>query len=327
MMKHFANLDEDQENQRLLNNINSISTTTQDKLNYGIFMEFLSDRNLNIVDVVTSNVLLDDVLSKFFMLRRKVNGDKMKRNSINFIKFSLTRTLLQKYKINISNKDSFPQFSQVLKAIMKDLKVDGLGNTTHYEMIIASDLELIWTVLDTNVPTQLQWLAFLIIQLYFCKRGRENIELMTKKYLVVRFDDKGKRFFGQSNDELTKNHREHDVEMASNGRLYEDITINGISPFNVVEKYLSKLNTKSERLWQYAVSSFIVSEPCWFTAKPIGINKISLFMKEISAFCHLSKIYTNHCIRVTTISILGQKFTENEIMSISGHSSASALGI
>ena len=50
-------------------------------------------------------------------------------------------------------------------------------------------------------------------------------------------------------------------------------------------------------------------------------------MHKIYVFCDLSKVYTNHYIRVTSISQLGTEFSENKIQSILGHKSNSALGI
>jgi len=50
-------------------------------------------------------------------------------------------------------------------------------------------------------------------------------------------------------------------------------------------------------------------------------------MAKISQFCKLSDIYSNHCLRVTTCTILGEKHEENDIKSVSGHQSSSSLGI
>ena len=50
-------------------------------------------------------------------------------------------------------------------------------------------------------------------------------------------------------------------------------------------------------------------------------------MKNIGKFCNLSHSYTNHCLRVSCCSILGEHHSENDIKCVSGHSSNSDLGI
>lgn len=50
-------------------------------------------------------------------------------------------------------------------------------------------------------------------------------------------------------------------------------------------------------------------------------------MERISQICGLSRTYTNHSTRVTSCTMLGENFTENEIKTVSGHKSLSCLGI
>ena len=51
-------------------------------------------------------------------------------------------------------------------------------------------------------------------------------------------------------------------------------------------------------------------------------------MTDVSKNCELSKIYTNHCIRVTGASILTRlQFSASEIMLVTGHKSVQSLAI
>ena len=51
-------------------------------------------------------------------------------------------------------------------------------------------------------------------------------------------------------------------------------------------------------------------------------------MKCLSINCQLSRLYTNHSIRVTGATILNQcKFSASQIMSVTGHKSVSSLAI
>ena len=64
----------------------------------------------------------------------------------------------------------------------------------------------------------------------------------------------------------------------------------------------------------------------WYENKPLGIHKIENKIKEISVAANLSQIYTNHCIRATTTTILSNAGVENrKIMSVTGHKNEGSL--
>ena len=165
--------------------------------------------------------------------------------------------------------------------------------------------------------------CFFYIQLYFCRRGKENVERMHKATFRIGTDDEGS-FLYQYEDEFNKNHQENDTEASIGGRIYatgeQDCSV------SLFTKYVNKLSPTCERLWQYAKVDYLESDECWYTNKPIGSNAIAKIMHNISLFCKLSKQYTNHCIGVTSCTILGQRFEENDIKAVSMHKSSSALG-
>ena len=62
--------------------------------------------------------------------------------------------------------------------------------------------------------------------------------------------------------------------------------------------------------------------------KKIGSNPLSKFMGYLSKELGLSKMYTNHSIRVTATTFLGRnQFTNKQIMSVTGHRSVNSLAI
>jgi hypothetical protein len=89
------------------------------------------------------------------------------------------------------------------------------------------------------------------------------------------------------------------------------------------EKYISKLDPQCPFLWQLPLSRY-TREGVWYKRKA-GRNTISNFMKVISTRCGLSTVYTNHCVRATACTMLGEQFTEIDIQAISGHKSLSGL--
>ena len=69
-----------------------------------------------------------------------------------------------------------------------------------------------------------------------------------------------------------------------------------------------------------------ISDPTWYENKPLGVNKLRGMMKEISLGAGLSRIYTNHSVRATAITIWSDaEVPARHIMSISGHSNEQSI--
>lgn len=64
----------------------------------------------------------------------------------------------------------------------------------------------------------------------------------------------------------------------------------------------------------------------WHTEQCVGKYTFSAFMGELSESGNLSKIYTNHSIRATGTTILARnKFSDAQIMNVTGHKSCTSL--
>ena len=68
------------------------------------------------------------------------------------------------------------------------------------------------------------------------------------------------------------------------------------------------------------------TDKIWYENRPLGVNKLSAMMKEISSAANLSRVYTNHSVRATAITLWANAgLTNREIMAISGHRNESSL--
>ena len=64
----------------------------------------------------------------------------------------------------------------------------------------------------------------------------------------------------------------------------------------------------------------------WYEIRPLGINSLAKVMKTISKDAHLSKIYTNHSVRATAITLQSNaEISNRHIIAISGHRSEQSL--
>ena len=89
-------------------------------------------------------------------------------------------------------------------------------------------------------------------------------------------------------------------------------------------KYVKRLNPKCSKLFQQARS--YPKEGIFYDNVPLGHNRLGSFMNEISKEAELSKAYTNHSIRATTVHILDDAdIPGHHIMTVTGHRSESSL--
>ena len=99
-----------------------------------------------------------------------------------------------------------------------------------------------------------------------------------------------------------------------------------LCPLQSFLKYKSKLNLDIPELWQIPLDSFNPSANIWYYKAPLRKNTLSKMMPKISSAASLSKIYTNHSIRATCITLLDDAGIEaRHIMRISDHRNESSI--
>ena len=99
-----------------------------------------------------------------------------------------------------------------------------------------------------------------------------------------------------------------------------------IDPVSCFECYLSKLHSAREDLWQKPRAKITGFEENWYENTPVGRDTLNDAMKNLSKRANLSQIYTNHCIRATTVTNLNEKgFEARHIMATTGHKSETSI--
>lgn len=297
-----------------------------------ILRDYLLEKGQDATFELFSADRLGEVLCHFYLDARKGDGERYKVSSMESFRHGLNRFLKSPphdKHFDIIKDSAFYEANQCFKTAVAELKSLGLGSTTHYPAINDSDLTKMYSsmYMSPNTPTGLANKCQFDIRLYFCRRGVENMQTMSKDTFVVKLDEAtGSRYVVKKNDELSKNHRESDKDFFSG--FMPQSPESEHCPVSSFVKYMSKLNPHCNRLWQYPRASFLDDEMSWFENRPIGLNPLSKFMSALSVKCQLSQIYTNHSIRATGITILGKaNFSPAQIMSVSGHKSVQSLSV
>jgi hypothetical protein len=289
-----------------------------------LFISFINTKGFT--DIPTCPIIINGILSEFWPSLRTLKNEEYSASTLQTFRHLLRNVFTKTVNIDILADIRLKSQRDVFDNYLRGLKERGKGSVNHFQEIPKEEMRQITSRLSLTNPTELQYLSWWFVQLFFCKRGIENTQNMQKNDLVFE-EVQSKKCIRLGKVLKTKNHQELNEDARSGGRICE---IPGFSkcPVNVLTLYLSKLNPQNNFLWQYPSTSFIPANNCWYQNKSLGHNKIARMMKSISNFCSLSHEYTNHCVRVSACTLLGELgFTDLDVQSVSKHKSVDSLGL
>ena len=275
---------------------------------------------------------LDSALRSFYGEARKKNGEDYNKSSLLSLRNSIERKLNSppyNRGIRITDNVCFAKSNQLLDAKIKALKREGKQNVQHKQPIELDDLRKLKNsdAINLTCPLGLLRNVWFHTTLYWCRRGVEGQRSLTKRSFVFEEDGNGQRFATMTHDEVTKNHPggiSDSESFEKLARMYE--TDHSNDGYQALKLYLAKLNPLCESLFQYPKRQWKPADRVWFENRPLGVNKLSSMMKVISAEAELSRVYTNHCIRATAITLWSHAgLNDRQIMAISGHRNEASL--
>lgn len=229
--------------------------------------------------------------------------------------------------INIVTGPHFKAANDVLHGKLRKLKKDGLVVSKSHPPISDNDIVKMYqsgTLSNLN-PTSLQLKVYFEMCMHFGRRGREGLRELTKNHFVFTRDDAGIEFVTLAFNPSEKNRQGEKVrDIEHDQRLY---AVGGENcPLVSLRKYINLLNPKCTAFFQRPKVENFSESDVWYMNAPVGLNKISEFMKKISKMAKLSKTYTNHSIRSTTVTTLRNLGVHpDDIMSVTGHKSAQSI--
>lgn len=272
---------------------------------------------------------LDDTLSSFYNNARTRQGELYRGKSLQSIRYAIQRHItappFNRKNIDIISGANFASSRSAFQTAMKEIKVEGKGEVRNKPPIEPADLRKLYhsMYLDPSTPAGLGNKVQFDIRFYFCRRAMEGMEKLTKNHFQVVTDATGAKSVIQVLGEQTKSHRENDQDEPE-ARMVE--TGGRLCPVANFEKYLSLLHPGCDRLFVSPVDAYRPEDTCWYTRKPFGYSKLRYFLPKLSKLAGLSKSYTNHSIRSTTITLLNEaRVSPHDICSVSRHKSISSL--
>ena len=162
--------------------------------------------------------------------------------------------------------------------------------------------------------------------LFFCRRRQENLLKLKRDSFEFGVDASGRRYAFQNRDELTKNRRE-DGEAGFIFERLDDPMCPMRSLYRKEDGEAEEGGFMFERLDDpMCPKQTTEGRTVWYDRQVVGINTLGGKMKALSKQAQLSREYTNHSIRATSVTILDQcGFEARHIMCISGHKSETSI--
>ena len=221
---------------------------------------------------------------------------------------------------------TFQAANQVFCGLMRDYRARGKDVSQHKAALTNADVERLYssgTLSDKN-PQTLLYKVYFELSLHCARRGCEGLRDLRRESFILCRDENGHQYVTLAYHELEKNHQGvNRKESDRDPRMYEQLN-DPNCPVASFKKYVAKLNPGCDAFFQRPKTT--ANSDIWYVNCPIGKNKLSTMMKEISGKAQLSRVYTNHCLRVTSATVLSRNdFNLNDIRSVTGHRSVDGV--
>ncbi|KAG1704775.1 hypothetical protein GQR58_003958 [Nymphon striatum] len=256
---------------------------------------------------------LDRILCRFYAETRNLKGDMYKKTTMLCIRGGLNRhmNMVRRHKkmeeIDLARHPQFTKSHSMFKAVGKVLKKEGKASIDHQPPVDLEDLKKMRNYFIKNIekPAVLQQAVFVYVVMYFARkenRGRENLRQLKIDEFAIASDADGDQYLYKNTDERTKNHQ--DDTNKKEARMYQKKDDDDLCPVRTFVNYKRKLNPRCIFLFQKPKKEITAQHKVWYDAYPIGVNLLGNMMPRISSAAHLGKVYTNHSLRATTITLL-----------------------
>ena len=300
------------------------------------FTNFLSSKNLSsdIKEVPVS--ILNNYLRYFYSELRTQDGLYYAPSSLICFRAALHRHFLFIRKdVNIISDHCFERSNRMLATMVQKFKTSNqTKNREAYPAIEKTDLLKMMEHFDRSNGEVLQQEVIFNLIYYFGFRGRETMPLLDKSSFSIQKDSDGREYVSLNHELLSKNAKASlkpseflDLKKARMYAYPDDETRCPVQGFKL---YLDKIMPlDGNHLFPKPCKNFSkgLAARVWYTSKQTtGINSISTLMSTLSKKLNLSKRYTNHCIRVSHITVLKENgFSNSMIASNTGHKNAGSI--
>lgn len=320
--------DEILELENLENSSIPFGTDQQTKRHTQMFKTFLEEKKLCPDFQKVPNSILNDYLRLFYSTLKTKMGDLYAPSSLICIRASIQRYLTSPQinrTINIVHGDDFRRANGVLKAMIGAYLRSGQRKSKSYEAISPNDMDKLSSYFDRSSNKKIQEEVLFNVIYFFGLRGRENLRDLKRSTFACKTDENGNEYIGIEGTMISKNVKasfsKKEYSESKCTRMYE-VQNKLKCPVEVFKLYASLLpettqnNTLFPKCIKNGFSSIAVT----------GKDSFGNFLSTISEKAGLKKRYTNHCLRVTTVTVLKEQgYSNEEVASVTGHKNVASV--
>lgn len=210
-------------------NLESRKTKETTEFAVRVLLEFLSSGRNRPMTALELGMLspgdLCSILQDFYANVRNSKGELYSKSSLLCIRHGISRHLKSKnVTFDITKDTQFAPANRVFMAMLRNTRAQGKGHVEHKPPVTPGDMRKLYTdsdVFDVHSPQGLLHKVWFEIQLYFCRRGRENLRELKATDFAVAFDDNGQKYIRKVTSERTKNHQgDKPDEDYAGGRMF-----------------------------------------------------------------------------------------------------------
>lgn len=306
----------------------AVGTDAQTKRHALMFRNFLQQRQLCPDFERVPDRLLNDYLRLFYGNLRKNDDTFYSPSSLVCIRASIQRHLTSvtvNRTVNILHGDNFKRANGVLKGMVGKYLHSNQAKSSSYEAISESDMQKINEYFDRSSNKKIQEEVLFNLMFHFGMRGRENLRSLQKDTFTIETDDDGKEYVKIDKVMKYKNVKaslsQKEFRDHKNSRMYES-TDKSKCPVEAFKIYIQLLpnKTKENSLFPLCIKNGFSENGV------LGKDTLGNFMPNLSKNAKLHNRYTNHCVRVTVVSVLKSKgYSNEEVASITGHKNVTSV--
>lgn len=251
--------------------------------------------------------VLADTLKLFYPSARQQNGERYSKQALINLRSGLNRHLSlppHNKPWNLMHDKEFHLANKVFAGNLREQKALGLDNTRHKPPLPKAHIEQAFTNYFephwNNDPKCLQLKVYFDLGYYMGRRAKEKLRELKKEHFRIEKTAEGREYIELIINEATKKSQGDDHNEQYDNAILTEQPGSPRCPVASFKLYLEKLTDLPE-LFQQPNPCFKKPNDRWYKRSPVGINQIGKFLSEISEYAGLSKRYTNHCIRSTTV--------------------------
>ena len=167
------------------------------------------------------------------------------------------------------------------------------------------------------------------LSIQFVSRGLEFHSQLTRQSFEFNHDETGLEYVTIKHATQQKNHQGdlNSKEANSDKRMYATGTPS--CPVTALKHYMQKLDRNAPCLFTHINKEALKNNEqndIWYGVRPVGKRQFSNFLPDICKNSGISRRYTAHCLRATSLSAMtDDNIPARHIMSLSDHSNEMSL--